>query len=112
MMVSGYIATGVVSAGSDDLVCICARFFSVFFWFWVCVDLDSTKSRVQSPPADISMENDGCPQITVQTTLALIKPDAIDQSEEIEDIILRSGFSVLRVSLLSGCSRTRRRSSN
>jgi len=36
------------------------------------------------------------PQIFVERTLALIKPDAIGKSEEIEDIILRSGFTILQ----------------
>ncbi|CAH1246534.1 NME5 [Branchiostoma lanceolatum] len=36
------------------------------------------------------------PQIYVERTLALIKPDAIDKAEEIEDIILRSGFTILQ----------------
>lgn len=37
------------------------------------------------------------PRIYVERTLALIKPDAIHQAEEIEDIILRSGFTILQV---------------
>lgn len=37
------------------------------------------------------------PHIYVERTLAIVKPDAIKQAEEIEDIILRSGFSVLQV---------------
>ncbi|XP_077433840.1 nucleoside diphosphate kinase homolog 5-like [Vanacampus margaritifer] len=36
------------------------------------------------------------PRIRVERTLALIKPDAIHKSEEIEDIILRNGFSILQ----------------
>ncbi|XP_024284807.1 nucleoside diphosphate kinase homolog 5 [Oncorhynchus tshawytscha] len=36
------------------------------------------------------------PRIYVERTLALIKPDAIHQAEEIEDIILRSGFTILQ----------------
>ncbi|XP_069506196.1 nucleoside diphosphate kinase homolog 5 [Ambystoma mexicanum] len=36
------------------------------------------------------------PQIYVERTLALIKPDAINKAEEIEDIIIRSGFSILQ----------------
>jgi len=57
------------------------------------MDTDSAFLRTVSN----SVENDGCQQIFVETTLALIKPDAIDRSAEIEDIILRSGFSILRV---------------
>ena len=37
------------------------------------------------------------PQIFVERTLAIIKPDAVPKAEEIEDIILRSGFSILQV---------------
>jgi len=36
------------------------------------------------------------PQIFVERTLAIIKPDALHKSAEIEDIILRSGFSILQ----------------
>ncbi|KAK2154406.1 hypothetical protein LSH36_269g05066 [Paralvinella palmiformis] len=36
------------------------------------------------------------PQIFVERTLAIIKPDALGKAEEIEDIILRSGFSILQ----------------
>ena len=104
MIMSRYLATVIVSSGaygvpaSENLCCVCARFFGVFFWFWVCVDMDSAKS--QPSAANNGVEDDGYPQIIVETTLAVVKPDAIDRSEEIEDIILRSGFSVLRVSLL------------
>ncbi|XP_067899097.1 nucleoside diphosphate kinase homolog 5 [Heterodontus francisci] len=35
-------------------------------------------------------------QVYVERTLALIKPDAIDNAVEIEEIILRSGFSILQ----------------
>ena len=100
-------ATPVVSTSacswlsSEASVCVCARFFGVFFWYWVCVDMDSAKSGAQpSAEASNSIENDGFPRIIVETTLAIIKPDAVDNSEEIIDIILRSGFSVLRVSSL------------
>lgn len=41
------------------------------------------------------------PQIFVERTLALIKPDVIDKEEEIEDLILRSGFLVVQV---TGCA--------
>jgi nucleoside diphosphate kinase len=38
------------------------------------------------------------PQLFVEQTLALIKPEAVDKSFEIEDIILRAGFTILKVS--------------
>lgn len=41
------------------------------------------------------------PQIFVERTLALIKPDVIDKEEEIEDHILRSGFLIVQV---TGCA--------
>ena len=33
----------------------------------------------------------------VERTLALIKPDVVHLAEEIEDVILRSGFTILQV---------------
>ncbi|XP_034546038.1 nucleoside diphosphate kinase homolog 5 [Notolabrus celidotus] len=36
------------------------------------------------------------PRIFVERTLAIIKPDAIDKAEEIEDFVLKSGFTVLQ----------------
>lgn len=41
------------------------------------------------------------PQIYVERTLAIIKPDVIDKEEEIEDIVLRSGFHIIQV---TGCA--------
>lgn len=41
------------------------------------------------------------PHIYVERTLAIIKPDAVHKAEEIEDIILRSGFAILQVCLLT-----------
>jgi hypothetical protein len=37
------------------------------------------------------------PQIYVEKTLALIKPDVVDKEEEIQDIILGSGFTIIQV---------------
>ncbi|KAM9470468.1 nucleoside diphosphate kinase homolog 5 isoform 2-T2 [Clarias gariepinus] len=36
------------------------------------------------------------PRIYVERTLALIKPDAIEKADQIEDIILKSGFTILQ----------------
>nr|CAB3264378.1 NDK/DPY26 [Phallusia mammillata] len=36
------------------------------------------------------------PQIYVERTLAIIKPDAMNKAAEIEDIILRNGFTILQ----------------
>lgn len=41
-------------------------------------------------------------RIYVERTLALIKPDAIHKAEEIEDVILKSGFIILQVGLNPG----------
>lgn len=45
------------------------------------------------------MDKTSRPRIYVEKTLALIKPDAIHKAEEIEDIILKSGFTILQVGL-------------
>ncbi|XP_078486510.1 uncharacterized protein LOC100177987 [Ciona intestinalis] len=37
------------------------------------------------------------PQIYTERTLAIVKPDAMDKVVEIEDIILRNGFTILQV---------------
>ncbi|XP_036404689.1 nucleoside diphosphate kinase homolog 5 [Megalops cyprinoides] len=47
--------------------------------------MDETPLQQMSPP-----------HIYVERTLALIKPDAIHKAEEIEDIILQSGFTILQ----------------
>ncbi|XP_006866280.1 PREDICTED: nucleoside diphosphate kinase homolog 5 [Chrysochloris asiatica] len=36
------------------------------------------------------------PQIYIEKTLAIIKPDIVDKEEEIQDIILRSGFTIVQ----------------
>lgn len=41
------------------------------------------------------------PQIYVERTLAIIKPDAVHKTDEIEEQILRAGFAVIQVCLLS-----------
>lgn len=38
--------------------------------------------------------------VYVERTLALIKPDGIDKAGEIEEIILRSGFTIIQVGRL------------
>lgn len=37
------------------------------------------------------------PQIYIEKTLAIIKPDIVDKEEEIRDIIIRSGFTIVQV---------------
>jgi len=41
-----------------------------------------------------------CPQIYVEQTLAIIKPEAVDKVVEIEEIIMKSGFTILNVNIL------------
>ncbi|MBN3299633.1 NDK5 kinase, partial [Amia calva] len=48
--------------------------------------MDKENPRLQMPP----------PRIYVERTLALIKPDVHHQADEIEDLILRAGFTVLQ----------------
>ena len=44
------------------------------------------------------------PQIFLEQTLAIIKPGtAMQASEEIEDIILRSGYTILKVCITYFC---------
>ncbi|XP_041654125.1 nucleoside diphosphate kinase homolog 5 [Cheilinus undulatus] len=42
------------------------------------------------------MDQPSRPRIYVERTLALFKPNAVDKAEEIEDIILKSGFTILQ----------------
>ncbi|KAF1384598.1 hypothetical protein PFLUV_G00121860 [Perca fluviatilis] len=42
------------------------------------------------------MDQASYPRIYVERTLALIKPDAIHKAEEIEDVVLKSGFIILQ----------------
>ncbi|XP_028315898.1 nucleoside diphosphate kinase homolog 5 isoform X1 [Gouania willdenowi] len=42
------------------------------------------------------METQLMERISVERTLAIIKPDAVHKAEEIEDVILKSGFTVLQ----------------
>ncbi|XP_072165601.1 nucleoside diphosphate kinase homolog 5-like [Diadema setosum] len=48
------------------------------------------------PQNDIENRMMEPPQIYVERTLAIVKPDAIDKAEEIEEIILQSGFTILQ----------------
>jgi hypothetical protein len=41
------------------------------------------------------------PTIYVERTLAIIKPDAVHKSDEIEEIILQHGFTILQVRFVS-----------
>lgn len=43
------------------------------------------------------MNQTPCSRIYVERTLAVIKPDAVHKADEIEDIILKSGYIVLQV---------------
>lgn len=48
---------------------------------------DVAQERQDTPP----------PRIYVERTLAMIKPNAVDKADEIEEIILLSGFTILQV---------------
>ena len=37
------------------------------------------------------------PVINIEHTLAIVKPDAMHKAQEIEDIILKSGFTIINV---------------
>ena len=50
--------------------------------------------------AESQEEKRSTPSIYVEQTLAIIKPDAIDKADEIEEIILKHGFSILRVKII------------
>ncbi|KAM8763981.1 nucleoside diphosphate kinase homolog 5 isoform 1-T1 [Rhynchonycteris naso] len=54
---------------------------------------DTQTDPALSPRMEISMPP---PQIYVEKTLAIIKPDIVDKEEEIQDIILRSGFTIIQ----------------
>ncbi|VEL16873.1 unnamed protein product [Protopolystoma xenopodis] len=50
----------------------------------------------QSQAPDSMMEGMQPPQIYVERTLAIIKPDAISKEKEIEEFILSKGFSIIQ----------------
>jgi len=55
-------------------------------------------SRRVSTEVDSNVSIVEYPHIYVERTLALIKPDAMEKANEIEDIILTSGFQIAQVS--------------
>ncbi|XP_077589527.1 nucleoside diphosphate kinase homolog 5-like isoform X2 [Stigmatopora nigra] len=56
----------------------------------------ATALSATTPAATPETQGVQFPRIYVERTLAIIKPDAIHKSEEIEDIILTSGFTILQ----------------
>ena len=48
-------------------------------------------------PVDQKPELKNSPFIEIGRTLAIIKPDAIDKCDEIEEIIQQHGFTILQV---------------
>lgn len=56
--------------------------------------MEEEEGRVDSSPTESGSSPSS---INVERTLALIKPDVVDRAAEIEDIILRSGFTILQV---------------
>ena len=67
------------------------------FWFRLLFSRQK-QAKMTGENDDSSYPKMEEPQVYVERTLAIIKPDALHKSEEIEDIILRSGFSILQVS--------------
>ncbi|KAM6357712.1 nucleoside diphosphate kinase homolog 5 isoform 1-T5 [Alca torda] len=62
-------------------------------WLWVPqVQKEHVNSNSEAKMQMLMPE----PQIFVERTLALIKPDVVDKEEEIEDCILQSGFRILQ----------------
>ncbi|XP_077466398.1 nucleoside diphosphate kinase homolog 5-like isoform X2 [Stigmatopora argus] len=57
---------------------------------------EATAVSATAPAATPETQGVQFPRIYVERTLAIIKPDAIHKSEEIEDIILTSGFTILQ----------------
>jgi len=41
------------------------------------------------------------PTINIENTLAIIKPDAMHKADEIVNIILKSGFTIINVSCIT-----------
>lgn len=56
-------------------------------------------------PVDQKPELKNSPFIEIGRTLAIIKPDAIDKCDEIEEIIQQHGFTILQVNWLLFVSR-------
>uniref|UniRef100_A0A3P8W6R4 Nucleoside diphosphate kinase B n=1 Tax=Cynoglossus semilaevis TaxID=244447 RepID=A0A3P8W6R4_CYNSE len=52
---------------------------------------DSQEEETEEVP-----DFDTLPRVYVERTLAIIKPDAVHKSEEIEDVILKEGFTILQ----------------
>jgi hypothetical protein len=106
---STWVNTAASAAGVSSF-CVCARLLSfVLLPCWICMDLGSGPSVDDGLPdsslgdstfADGSSVTLKTPHIFVERTLAMIKPDAVNKNEEIEDIIQRSGFTILNVGFL------------
>jgi len=73
----------------------CIRLFLIPCW--VCYDPCLKYSTVKmTGDTGESIPKMDAPQIFVERTLAICKPDAVFKCEEIEDIVLRSGFTILQ----------------
>lgn len=64
------------------------------------VTMTAMPTVVAGPMAEGSAPtlSSGYPGITVERTLAIIKPDAIDKADEIIEVIKEKGFTILQVS--------------
>ncbi|XP_074647513.1 nucleoside diphosphate kinase homolog 5-like [Tubulanus polymorphus] len=63
---------------------------TVSFLYGFCTDYTKMTGSTDSPIKITA------PDVFVERTLAIIKPDAVDKADEIEDIISRSGFTILQ----------------
>lgn len=96
-----YLATTILLVQAS---CNCIIYFPFLLPCWICFDFvpfsahhpyfsmigDKVEEVVDCVPS-IST-----PQIFVERTLAIIKPEAINKALEIEEIIVRSGFTILQ----------------
>jgi nucleoside diphosphate kinase len=98
------VNTAVYSAGDTS---VCVKLLTCFLLpCWICMDTRSS-SRDNDRPPNVNGSDDPSsdgnsldsalkpPHIFVERTLAMIKPDAVHKSSEIEDIIQRAGFTIL-----------------
>ena len=75
---------------------LCQVFLNIFSISGATSSMEGTEDKEESVAARMQP-----PQIYVERTLAIIKPDAMDKADEIVDIILRNGFTILQVNFVA-----------